>query len=257
LSHFLPALTKLAQFFLLALSLREGGESPKLVCHVNSKINRHTGPDRLAGALVILLLLGCNSGCNAPSTDGLYSRAGAGGSAGSSGGNCGSGGNGGPAGAAGDASAPGGSGGAGGSGAAGGAGGTNGAELDAGNVGDAEVDAGAEAGPTCSGTLIDELCWHLGELGASCTATCAARGGFDARAIPIIGSDDQGGTLDQCTAVLEILLGEEADTDNANDSVGVGCHLEGNDQERVWLDQPDFSPDDSLSDARIACACNE
>lgn len=209
---------------------------------------------RVAHVLLVSMLLACN----APSKDGLFSRSGAAGALGGSGPG-GSGGDG-----AGGSEAGGGSGGAAGASGTGGSGqGGNGAagagaDQDAGpDAADAAPAPAPDAAPVCGGTLIDELCWHLGEAGESCNEVCAQRGGYDERGTPIIGSDNQGGSLEQCTIILEALLNEAADTNDDNDNVGLGCHLRGNDEDRVWLDEPDFSPDESSDDARIACSCIE
>jgi hypothetical protein len=195
--------------------------------------------------------------CNAPSKDGLFGRSGAGGSLGGSGAGGSSGGSGGSE-ASGDAGGSSGSGGTGGSGQGGSGAAGAGGDLDAGaDAADAASDPTLDAGPICSGTLVDELCWYLGEVGESCTDTCAERGGYDERGTPIIGSDDQGGSLEQCTLILEVLLNEAAETDNDNDGDGLGCHLRGNDEDRFRIENTDFSPDESANDARIACSCIE
>lgn len=205
----------------------------------------------MAYVLLVSMLLGCN----APSKDGLFSRAGAGGllgNGGSGGSNGGSGGS--------DSGGDGGSGqGLGGAGASGQGGeGVGGAAsgIDAGTDAADAAPPEPDAAPVCGGTLVSELCWHLGALGESCTDTCASRGGYDDRGTPIIGSEAQGGSLEQCTVILEALLGEAGDTndDNSN-AAGVGCHLRGDDEDRVWLEETDFAPDESETEARIACSC--
>jgi hypothetical protein len=213
-----------------------------------TKLCRSEAFARAAHLLFALMLLACN----APSKDGLFSRSGAAGvpAAGASG----AGGAGGSEAGAGGGSSNADASGIGGSGQAGtgdaGSGGESDAGLDA-----ADAAPEPDAAPTCSGTLVGELCWHLGEPGESCTQTCASRGGYDERATVLIGSEDQGGSLEQCALILDALLNEEANTSDDNDEPGVGCHLRGGDQDRVWLQEPDFSPDESLDDARIACAC--
>lgn len=233
--------------------LRARGGSPKLLQAVETaKICRSGVNVRVARAVLVSMLLACN----APSKDGLFSRAGAGGlleSGGSGGSSDGSGGS--SAGGGTSGQGPGGTGGSGqgGAGAAGGA-----SNIDAGTDAADAAPIEPDAAPICTGTLVGELCWHLGELGASCLDTCATRGGYDARGTPIIGSDAQGGSLEQCTAILEALLGEEGDTNDDNgNAAGVGCHLRGDDADRVWLEEADFAPDESESEASIACSCNQ
>jgi len=233
--------------------LRARGESPKLLLAVKAaKFCRSGASVRVARVLLVSMLLACN----APSKDGLFSRAGAGGllgGGGTGGASDGSGGSdsGGGGGASGQGLGGMGASGEGGEGSGGGA-----SNMDAGADAADAAPPEPDAAPVCSGTLVGELCWHLGDLGDSCVDTCADRGGYDERGTPIIGSDAQGGSLEQCTVILEALLGEEADTnDNNNDDAGVGCHLRGDDEDRVWLEEADFAPDESDAEARIACSC--
>ncbi len=205
----------------------------------------------MAHVLLAAMLLACN----APSKEGLFGRSGAGGALGG-GGSSGDGAGG--SGASDDAGGSSGSSGSGGSGQGGNGATGAGGDLDAGaDARDAAPDPPLDAGSICSGTLLDELCWYLGEAGESCTQTCAERGGYDEAGTSIIGSDDQGGSVDQCKLILDALLDVEADPNDDNDENGLGCHLRGNDEDRVWIENTDFSPDESANDARIACSCVE
>ena len=253
--------TKSALFWWRTHRLHHDGVSPKLVRDVAISTHGRCAAKNYVdvAAYLIAALLGCNSSaCNAPSKTGLFGRVDA---AGGGGGND----QGGSGGAEPNAGGGGGSGGIplGGSGGAQDPGGGGSGGSDPNETPDASPDAldattPIEAGPVCSGALLDGLCWYLGVSGDSCNDTCLAHGSFDDRAIPIIGSDNQGGNEDQCAAVLTVLLGEEPNSVNTdNDNEGVGCHLSGNDEDPTWFDEPDFSADASLSDARIACACIE
>jgi hypothetical protein len=89
-------------------------------------------------------------------------------------------------------------------------------------------------------------------------AACADRGGPDAAAIAIIGSESQGGSREGCRTVLLALGLDEDETvarGSRNDGAGVGCHLFGVAQDAWWLSSPDHSASASLPQARIACGC--
>ncbi len=122
-----------------------------------------------------------------------------------------------------------------------------------------EPDAATDAERPCGGTVSGGICWYLGPLGESCNAVCADRGGFDASAAALIGTPNQSGSLDECSNVLVALLGDAGEEVQLGTQVtnGVGCHVFGEEQERWWLTEPDFDPDASLTDARLACGCNE
>lgn len=201
--------------------------------------------------------------CNAPSRDGLFGRGGTGsmgsagrsngGSSSANGGNAGasvggSGGNVGQAGSSGGVSG----------GPTSGVGGTEAdAAVDAGNV----TETGLDAGLSCEGTLLDGICWHLGPEGESCSEVCADNGGFNPAATAVIGTASQGGSLESCSALLEVLDG----TANQNvvqgtqvAGIGVGCHLfDAQAGYWWWLESPDFSEDASLTGGSIVCGCNE
>ena len=207
--------------------------------------------------------------CNAPNSSGLFTPfrpegAGAGGvpaSAGASnseGGSAGSAGN----------TAVGGSGGSGGSGGtsagAGGspAGGTGGTDADAGSD-DAglTLDATVDAGPTCAGAPLYGICWYVGASDQSCNQVCANRGGFNAAATSVIGTPAQGGNIENCSALMLLLLGNEDDAVIEGTQVagnGAGCHLfDAPAGQRWWLTTPDFSPDVALVGGRLVCGCND
>jgi hypothetical protein len=56
----------------------------------------------------------------------------------------------------------------------------------------------------CAGAVVGTSCWHLGALGASCDATCAGYGGFDA-AEAATATSSAGGGVAKCQAVLTAL----------------------------------------------------
>jgi len=118
-------------------------------------------------------------------------------------------------------------------------------------------DAPAEASlPACSGARVLGLCWYLGAAGESCQQTCASRGGYDSRTAGLVGPTSQGGSVDNCSAVVRA-LGHNTDAADGTraDGIGIGCHLWGADA--WWLhDGSNLDPSFSAPQARIACACS-
>ena len=121
-------------------------------------------------------------------------------------------------------------------------------------------DAGTDAMlPVCGGARALELCWYLGNAGASCEQTCSGKGGYDARATALLGTSAQGGNLGACAQVLAG-LGYTGNVTPGfrSDGIGLGCHLwesEGR-LDGWWLvSMPDFDPRASIQVASIACAC--
>jgi hypothetical protein len=114
--------------------------------------------------------------------------------------------------------------------------------------------------PECAGTLLDGLCWYLGELDQACNSVCASHGGFEPASVASVGTPAQGGALERCAAVLEA-LGEPAAgllEGFRDDTLGFGCHLfldaDGT-ASAWWLTSPAFSPGVSDPNVRVACAC--
>jgi len=89
--------------------------------------------------------------------------------------------------------------------------------------------------------------WYLGPLDQSCNQVCAIQGGFHSAATAVVGTPAQGGNIEDCTALLTALLGNDDDvvvegTQGAGN--GIGCHLfEAQAGRRWWLTTPDSSPD--------------
>lgn len=120
---------------------------------------------------------------------------------------------------------------------------------------------GGTSDPVCSGALYDGICWYLGPTGASCVEACANHGGVSAQAASYVGTTLQGGSLEECATLLELLdlSGTvSSGTRTSLDQLGLGCHvLPNNSPPNWWLSAPDFSATDSLSGARIVCGCLE
>jgi hypothetical protein len=112
----------------------------------------------------------------------------------------------------------------------------------------------------CAGTRAFGLCWYLGAPGVSCSQACAARGGFDTRAIHYVGTTSQGGSQAACTQILTA-LGQPGPVIAAirTDGSGLGCHV-WSDGTRFWLDDPGplFKPTATAPGnlpVEIACGC--
>lgn len=134
---------------------------------------------------------------------------------------------------------------AGGSGATtGGKGSSAGAGMGGGN------DAGGSA---CAGQVFGGLCWYLGPVGQSCDVACAVHDGVAEGSEAFVGTDAQGGSLEECQQLLALLGVSAAPVEASRDDVGVGCHLY--DDDPYWLNAPVFATDVSVPHARLVCAC--
>ncbi len=107
----------------------------------------------------------------------------------------------------------------------------------------------------CGGKPVGGYCWYLGDEEQTCTAACAAHGGYSEATRTFAGSD---GTNWNCNDVLDALDAAGVSTNTLSASgAGVGCFLMNlvNDRYRV-ADTPTIS-DATYMLARRACACNE
>ena len=113
--------------------------------------------------------------------------------------------------------------------------------------------------PGCSGVPYEGICWYLGELGASCEETCTDHGGLAKDAASYVGTATQGGSLEECATLLELLGADGTVTAGSRTilgRLGLGCHmLPDYGPSSWWLTAPDFDPEDSLFAARIVCGC--
>ena len=102
----------------------------------------------------------------------------------------------------------------------------------------AVADASPDAAASCAGTALGEACWYKGDLGQSCTAVCAARGGVDPVTISFAGATAAGDRSNQahCQAVAAALstLAFTAQVDNVNETNDYGC-VEEPDKNRTEL----------------------
>lgn len=84
--------------------------------------------------------------------------------------------------------------------------------------------AGVEVASCCAGASVGGYCWYLGSSGQSCTAVCAAHGGYHSATRSYAGSD---GTDARCTAVLNALGYDGSPVTRGWTSYGVGCGYSG------------------------------
>ncbi len=103
---------------------------------------------------------------------------------------------------------------------------------------DAAPDAAIDAAAACAGTRLGDGCWYKGDLGQSCTAVCAARGGVDPVTVSFAGATSAGDRSNQahCQAVAAALstLAFTAQVDNVNAPDDFGC-VEEPDKNRTEL----------------------
>jgi hypothetical protein len=114
--------------------------------------------------------------------------------------------------------------------------------------------AGQGGSAPCKGQSSSGGCWYLGNLGASCTSTCAAHGGNASDAASFVGTTAQGGSLAKCATLLAA-LGDNLSPIEAtrSDGMGIGCHVYG--VKTYWLSSPTFSPSAVVVGARPVCGC--
>lgn len=135
----------------------------------------------------------------------------------------------------------------------GGAGGSSGS-VDARNgSGGAGGDASTSIG--CSGVVDSDICWRLGNLGASCADTCMSSGGTSPNAAKHVGTSTQGGSLAECRRLLG-LLGITNNVITVAIDQGLGCHHKpAMPLPYAWASSPAFSDTASSPDASILCGC--
>ncbi len=119
--------------------------------------------------------------------------------------------------------------------------------------------AGGSGSKACAGTTLNSICWYLGTANQSCTDVCSAHGGVNTASEKMVGVPAQGGSVTSCALVLAALgtrdLPAEATRSDGN---GLGCHvISGRSDTAYWLSSPRFSETAHLSNASIACGCNQ
>lgn len=105
---------------------------------------------------------------------------------------------------------------------------------------------------TCSGQLVGGYCWYLGAVREDCDTTCANEGlTCDPATVSYAGSD---GTLANCNAVLEALVGGPVVTSDTMIDDGVGCYYQLGNGARDIAGTTDCG-NFGTSTVQRACAC--
>jgi hypothetical protein len=117
---------------------------------------------------------------------------------------------------------------------------------------------GASTTVECSGVSVNGICWHFGKNGESCVQACADHGGHDPAATAWIGTATQGGSLENCTAILAALNVSPAPIVGfRTDGVGLGCMSYLPTGVTFWHAAPEFDPAAQMADSRLACGCKK
>ncbi|MBW2263321.1 MAG: hypothetical protein JRG91_15245 [Deltaproteobacteria bacterium] len=124
---------------------------------------------------------------------------------------------------------------------------------------DAEEDTATDPTPECGthGALMWGICWYLGSPGQDCYEVCGPHGGYHEDTPEYVGTPSQGGSIEECGAILDALGYSGTVSDGyRDDGRGLGCHR-WNDGALWWLHTPDFDPGDSMDPSQAVCGCNE
>ena len=122
-------------------------------------------------------------------------------------------------------------------------------------------DAVAAPRAECAGEALRGVCWYLGADSQSCDDACSAHGGFSQASLAILGTPAQGGSLADCTAVLQALdvLQGSVSEGFREDGLGLGCHVfvdgEGALTDAWWLTSPALASAAVGVQVRRACGC--
>ena len=110
---------------------------------------------------------------------------------------------------------------------------------------------------TCNdGVSLFGLCWYFGSPGLSCIETCEEHEGYDTLTATIIGTSDEGGSRQNCSAIFTALGYAESIEEGVAMYEGFGCHrLQGT--EYRWMVHPYFNPDIGNSEVERICGCME
>lgn len=119
--------------------------------------------------------------------------------------------------------------------------------------------SGGGGNKACAGTTLNSICWYLGGANQSCSDVCTSHGGVNAAAEKMVGVPAQGGSVTSCALVLAMLGTRDVPAEaTRSDGNGLGCHvLGGRSNTAYWLSSPRFSATAHLSNASIACGCNQ
>lgn len=112
----------------------------------------------------------------------------------------------------------------------------------------------------CAGVSFQGSCWYVGALGLSCMTVCATRGGFSPASLAVVGTPEQGGSIDACDAILQAFGAPPGVVNEGfrEDGLGFGCHLFIDAEDTAtawWLTAPDLTPDIADPSVRMVCGC--
>jgi len=108
----------------------------------------------------------------------------------------------------------------------------------------------------CVGVEYASVCWYLGSTGSSCNQVCVSHGQTAANMASVVGTQAQGGSLQQCATLLALLgVSQSLSSGTRSDGAGLGCHVY--QSAPWWLTSPAFSPSASNPATRIVCGCTE
>jgi hypothetical protein len=112
----------------------------------------------------------------------------------------------------------------------------------------------------CDGAFAAGSCWYLGARAQACDDVCATRGGFDPSSVGVVGTPDQGGSIEGCDTVIQALGGPAGVVNEGfrEDGLGFGCHVfidaEGA-ASAWWLTSPELSPSVADPNVQPLCGC--
>ena len=120
------------------------------------------------------------------------------------------------------------------------------------------ADAGPGEPPPVSdcgdGASLGGVCWYLAPLGTPCMTFCESLGTYTP-ALSYVGDRAQGGSVERCDLVLDLLVGPGSTQSGYRiDGNGLGGHAFNRDRWRLNAG-PAFSPTASHSKAQLACSC--
>ncbi|HTV19797.1 MAG TPA: hypothetical protein VMG12_14025 [Polyangiaceae bacterium] len=126
--------------------------------------------------------------------------------------------------------------------------------------GPSEPPAPPDTAEPCGGRAVAGACWYLTATSQSCDDVCATRGGVSAASNAVVGTPEQGGSIEGCDAVLQAFGAPPGVVNEGfrEDALGFGCHVfidpDGT-ATAWWLTAPEPSPDVSDPSVRMVCGC--
>jgi len=113
---------------------------------------------------------------------------------------------------------------------------------------------GSTGTTTCAGASRGNICWYVGPQGSSCQQVCTSHGQPATDAPAHVGTEAQGGSLAECTALIRLLgIAGTPIRGTRSDGRGLGCHIYGTTP--WWLASPNFSATASQDSSRLVCGC--